>query len=178
MAKRKPKLGKLGNSTSQNSKQPAAPKKFSAFSKSDSNSLETRYQKLLEATEEKSGRVPGTEALPLETEGAAGRERAGSVRSGCPQKPAVKVPVNEDFLFDVDIEQRELLPVYWEGPVYEGIQFPCLCHCLFPLTIRQSDEELGFFRKGQISSHATRIFPLSLNRWEKGSLYREEDIFH
>lgn len=30
-----------------------------------------------------------------------------------------KVPVNEDFLFDVDIEERELAPAYWPGPVYE-----------------------------------------------------------
>lgn len=29
------------------------------------------------------------------------------------------MPVNEDYLFDVDIEKRELGPVYWEGPVYE-----------------------------------------------------------
>jgi hypothetical protein len=30
-----------------------------------------------------------------------------------------RVPVNEDFLFDVDILTRELAPVYWHGPVYE-----------------------------------------------------------
>ena len=30
-----------------------------------------------------------------------------------------KVPVNEDFLFDVDIERRELAPTYWLGPIYE-----------------------------------------------------------
>lgn len=29
------------------------------------------------------------------------------------------MPVNEDFLFDVDIEERELAPVYWLGPVYD-----------------------------------------------------------
>lgn len=27
--------------------------------------------------------------------------------------------MNEDFLFDVDIEERELAPAYWEGPTYE-----------------------------------------------------------
>ena len=32
---------------------------------------------------------------------------------------STKVPVNEDYLFDVDIEQRELAPAYWIGPVYE-----------------------------------------------------------
>lgn len=31
----------------------------------------------------------------------------------------VKVPVQEDFLFDVDLEQRELAPVYWLGPIYD-----------------------------------------------------------
>lgn len=30
-----------------------------------------------------------------------------------------RVAVNEDFLFDVDIFERELAPVYWHGPVYE-----------------------------------------------------------
>ena len=30
-----------------------------------------------------------------------------------------KVPVNEDYLFDVDIEARELAPTYWLGPIYD-----------------------------------------------------------
>lgn len=30
-----------------------------------------------------------------------------------------RVPVNEDFLFDVEIETRELAPTYWLGPVYD-----------------------------------------------------------
>ena len=40
---------------------------------------------------------------------AADSEKGGSV----------KVPVNEDFLFDVDIEARELAPTYWLGPIYD-----------------------------------------------------------
>jgi hypothetical protein len=35
------------------------------------------------------------------------------------KRQGVRVPVNEDFLFDVDIEDRELSPVYWLGPIYE-----------------------------------------------------------
>ena len=31
----------------------------------------------------------------------------------------MKVPVNEDFLFDVDIDNRELAPTYWLGPIYD-----------------------------------------------------------
>lgn len=30
-----------------------------------------------------------------------------------------KIPVNEDYLFDVDIIKRELAPVYWLGPAYD-----------------------------------------------------------
>lgn len=29
------------------------------------------------------------------------------------------VLVNEDHLFEVDVTQRTISPVYWEGPVYE-----------------------------------------------------------
>lgn len=32
---------------------------------------------------------------------------------------AYHVPVNEDYLFDVDVERRELAPAYWLGPVYD-----------------------------------------------------------
>jgi len=34
----------------------------------------------------------------------------------------VKVPVHEDFLFDVDVERRELSPVYWLGPIYQVLR--------------------------------------------------------
>ena len=29
------------------------------------------------------------------------------------------MPVNEDFLFDVDVDKRELAPAYWLGPIYD-----------------------------------------------------------
>ena len=34
-------------------------------------------------------------------------------------KCGTTVPVNEDYLFEVDVENRELRPVYWLGPIYE-----------------------------------------------------------
>lgn len=40
-------------------------------------------------------------------------------KSGVEDFGAVKVPVNEDYLFDVDVEKRELAPAYWLGPVYD-----------------------------------------------------------
>ena len=47
---------------------------------------------------------------------AADNEKDGEEESN---PNSVRVPVNEDYLFDVDIGERELGPVYWEGPVYE-----------------------------------------------------------
>ncbi|KAI9470102.1 MAG: DDHD domain-containing protein [Benjaminiella poitrasii] len=46
------------------------------------------------------------------------------------------VPVNEDYLFEVDVGKRQISPVYWEGPVFEvrratwfmqmdGVWLPC-----------------------------------------------------
>ncbi|KAG9293859.1 hypothetical protein G9A89_019197 [Geosiphon pyriformis] len=34
-------------------------------------------------------------------------------------RPGLTVPVNEDYLFEVDIDDREIYPVYWPGPAYE-----------------------------------------------------------
>lgn len=72
----------------------AAPKKFTAFSASDTRAIEAQYQRLLEESEDHKD------------------------KSGFSTNPTV--PVNEDFLFDVDVVERELAPVYWLGPIYEG----------------------------------------------------------
>ncbi|KAI9842581.1 MAG: hypothetical protein M1838_003068 [Thelocarpon superellum] len=76
------------------------PKKFVAFSPRDSRAVELAFQKL--ADDHDACRHP-----PV----AAADEPDPEGR--------VKVPVNEDNLFDVDIERRELAPVYWLGPIYE-----------------------------------------------------------
>ena len=35
---------------------------------------------------------------------------------------SAKVLCNEDYLFEVDIQNREIGPVYWSGPTYEVIR--------------------------------------------------------
>lgn len=67
----------------------AGPRKWVLFSPSDSQAIEAAFQKL--------GRMD---------------EHGEKVTT-------TRVPVNEDYLFDVHIEQRELEPAYWLGPVYE-----------------------------------------------------------
>ena len=88
----------------------AQPKKYSPFSASDSSAIESQYQKLLEAAE----------AEPHVTSVSKSHEKDASITSAT--TPDHHVPVNEDFLFDVNIEKRELTPAYWLGPVYEGLQ--------------------------------------------------------
>ncbi|TQW04663.1 DDHD domain protein [Cordyceps javanica] len=88
-------------------KVPAKPKRFSAFNAEDSKRIESQYQTLLEVDEElRNKKEGGTETKP---------QRSSSEL----QEKDVRVPVNEDFLFDVSVKQRELCPVYWPGPVYE-----------------------------------------------------------
>ena len=89
VAKRKPFAPE--QSTADKVKAPVAPKKLVPFSSSDSQAIENAFQSL----------DPG-DTEPDDTE-----------------VTETKVPVNEDYLFDVHIEKRELEPAYWLGPVYE-----------------------------------------------------------
>lgn len=116
MPKRKPKLVRKIPPPSKDAKPPTAPKKFTAFSPSDSRRLEARYQKLLEAVED------GHASQPRDADAALAASPRGpdTKRTGSAGDGGIRVPVNEDFLFHVDIEERELAPVYWLGPVYEG----------------------------------------------------------
>lgn len=104
--KRKPRLMvKSPEEPAKDVKAPARPKKFTALSPADSRRLEARYQRLLEATEDARTGPAARAARP---------DAAGQT-----PKAGIRVAVNEDFLFDVDIEERELAPVYWLGPVYD-----------------------------------------------------------
>ncbi|KAL2162451.1 hypothetical protein VTH06DRAFT_7364 [Thermothelomyces fergusii] len=97
---------------------PTPPKKFVPFSVEDSRAIEAAYQSKLQELEEEREKSNGNDGLSS----AARRPRAisaGGTQSGDSPASATTVPVNEDFLFDVHLESRELTPVYWEGPVYD-----------------------------------------------------------
>lgn len=91
--KRKPLS--VDQKTDEKAKPETLPKKFTAFSASDSISIETAFQKL------------------------ADRDASKHSISDSDSANVTRVPVNEDYLFDVVIEKRELEPAYWLGPVYE-----------------------------------------------------------
>lgn len=94
------------------------PKKYAAFSVRDSKRIEAAHKKLAEEEHAKR-QYTGAE----QEEGDLGTPRKGGdkQRAGLDDDHAgtVKVPVNEDYLFDVDVEGRELGPAYWLGPVYD-----------------------------------------------------------
>lgn len=100
--KRKP----LGTNTAPPDKPLPKPKKWIPFSASDSRAIEVAFQKTTdeaEAAELRRGIASPTTPT----------------QSGVASPKTTKVPVNEDYLFDVEIETRELAPAYWLGPVYD-----------------------------------------------------------
>ena len=113
------------NAASKDSEPLPKPKKYSAFSARDSFAIETAFQKTVEeeavqlaAPSDDGGDLGNRKEkslADLETKRDGSNLALGTTESST----SVKVPVNEDFLFDVDIERRELGPAYWLGPIYD-----------------------------------------------------------
>ncbi|KAF9882454.1 DDHD domain-containing protein [Colletotrichum karsti] len=122
--KRKPHFLRDKAKPTDDAKPPPQPKKFLPFEKGDSRAIEVAYQRLLEDSEKR--RVDrslrnvsaGSRRGRRDTDDDGTQSSLETSPEGV-QTPKTHVPVNEDYLFDVDIEKRELAPVYWLGPVYE-----------------------------------------------------------
>lgn len=98
------------------------PKKYAAFSLNDSKAIEAAFQKLM--LQEDDGERNKLELQQESGSGDLGEDGADRARSGTntsleEHHETIKVPVNEDYLFDVDVGRRELAPAYWLGPVYD-----------------------------------------------------------
>ena len=120
MPKRKPKLLK----TSQEDKKPLPPpKKFVTFSEHDSRAVEASFQRLADDYDDPSNGQRNEDDIGISSlASSAGQKANTSMNEATLDEDVggkVRVPVHEDFLFDVDIERRELSPVYWLGPIYE-----------------------------------------------------------
>jgi hypothetical protein len=101
---------------------PMIPKKYVPFSPGDSKAIETAFQKLSDEEDaaEREKHLRGSDIADESDDIGVSDEYGTKLRkSGTETSRAMKVPVNEDYLFDVDIEQRELAPTYWLGPVYD-----------------------------------------------------------
>ncbi|KIW03108.1 uncharacterized protein PV09_05753 [Verruconis gallopava] len=120
-----PKRKPLQTQTSEGKAAPQ-PKKYVPFSERDSRAIEHAYQKGGEQDDVADReRLAQGQAPELDRTGdiglSADDRRGTKLRRTAEEQEdtSVKVPVNEDFLFDVDVERRELAPAYWLGPVYD-----------------------------------------------------------
>ncbi|KAF9433314.1 hypothetical protein BGZ76_009622 [Entomortierella beljakovae] len=102
-----------------NPKVPALPRKpattWVAFSMRDSNALERAYQAIRLTTEKED--QPGEsieEKYSKDSTSIQLPTTKGQTQSSCST-----ILVNEDYLFEVDIDKMEIKPVYWLGPTYE-----------------------------------------------------------
>lgn len=101
------------------------PKKYVPFAPQDSRAIEDAYQRLLKEDEQERGRQRHRPAgsdpsqSPLGTSPCARDTSPHVDTESRGNKQSVRVPVNEDFLFDVDVIERELAPAYWLGPTYD-----------------------------------------------------------
>lgn len=94
------------------------PKKYAAFSATDSKAIEASFQKLLEQEDTEARSQYELQGGDISQARAHNNKPNSSLRGE--QNPGkITVPVNEDYLFDVDVEARELAPAYWLGPVYD-----------------------------------------------------------
>ena len=115
--KRKPNI----HNTAAVDKPKGTPKKWSAFSKNDSRAIEAAFQKVSSTGHGGERRLwvrdgDANSGTTVEVSYETHPDAEAAKRSKT--AGTIKVPVNEDFLFDVDIEERELAPAYWLGPVY------------------------------------------------------------
>ena len=101
------------------------PKKYSAFSAQDSYAIEAAFQNGLEKEASQTSAMPREDGGSLHQRSKSLAEVGGDSPGATAglgtteDSDSIKVPVNEDFLFDVDIQRRELGPAYWLGPIYD-----------------------------------------------------------
>lgn len=122
--KRKPQV-KQGGDKAGEQKPAQQPKKYVPFSDRDSRAVEAAFTKLSDDGDVKDrARLEQKQDVIGADDGDLGMSAQDSKdtklrRSEEENDKSVNVPVNEDFLFDVDVERRELAPAYWLGPVYD-----------------------------------------------------------
>ncbi|KAI9805259.1 MAG: hypothetical protein M1833_005712 [Piccolia ochrophora] len=116
--KRKPHL----TAPSTDGKAVPTPKKYVSFGARDSRAVELAFQKLADEEDAKNHKDGQTKSGLSRHPSSGGQEATTETSSTGPDPTndrRAKVPVNEDYLFDVDIAKRELGPAYWLGPIYE-----------------------------------------------------------
>lgn len=99
----------------------AQPKKYVSFSPRDSWAIEQAFQRVAEGDNVAAQENPSSSETGHTRPQKSGPSKNTSINDSTNVEKGgpVKVPVNEDYLFDVDVERRELAPAYWLGPIYD-----------------------------------------------------------
>ncbi|CCE62918.1 hypothetical protein TPHA_0D02820 [Tetrapisispora phaffii CBS 4417] len=128
-----------------NYKPTRSPKRFIPFSKFDSSRIETTYLSSFSKDAKKDDKILSN------------------------------IPVNEDYLFEVNLYDMEIRPVYWSGPIYEirrGIWFDTkgnpLSHDLTE-ELEALYQQLKFNKDGVIENQTKDIYNLE-GDYEEGSI--------
>lgn len=105
------------------------PQKYIPFGRKDSNAIEAAYLRLAEDEVAVEAAKLAADSFGADTEGDMGlrseihqekrRKLGEDLLTSASEDDKYKIPVNEDYLFDVDLKKRELAPVYWRGPSYD-----------------------------------------------------------
>lgn len=109
----------LGAGERKEDKPAATPKKYAAFSITDSKAIEAVFQRLLDEDDHASDSKHNPQLDDKILKDSRVESSDGKTNTNAKNGKASRVPVNEDYLFDVDVEARELAPAYWLGPVYD-----------------------------------------------------------
>ncbi|KAF8975874.1 hypothetical protein BGZ46_008770 [Entomortierella lignicola] len=120
------------NEPKKNPKTPVQPRKppttWLPFSIRDSNALERAYQltkpmreeeKKLEAEAAENETTTDNQKEPLRLQVPTSSSKRLSASSASLYAATSSILVNEDYLFEVNIHNMEIKPVYWLGPTYE-----------------------------------------------------------
>ncbi|EPS44268.1 hypothetical protein H072_1768 [Dactylellina haptotyla CBS 200.50] len=134
--------------------------KFVPFGEQDSRRIETAFWELSERDDAKTAleaEKPWTSRRKESDEESASGSKTGE------EEEDVTVQVNEDYLFDVHVRKRELMPAYWEGPVYSvlrGTWFRDEGSSIRPLEEKLSDQvERGYIKFKPYRQRAPTMTP-------------------
>lgn len=81
-------------------------------------------------------------------------------------KELTSVPVNEDFLFEVNVPKMELRPTYWRGPTYEVRRGVWMDSSIRPLAYKLTAEIERYYAQMDFSSDEKK------NKQEQKDLFR------
>ncbi|KAL2911870.1 hypothetical protein HK105_208653 [Polyrhizophydium stewartii] len=86
---------------------PKTPQQWAPFSLSDSAAIEEIYQRLLRESQTTAAARPSVSPV------------RSTVREQTPRRPENCIVGGEDKLYEIDVENKEISPIYWDGATFD-----------------------------------------------------------